>query len=465
MNKMQLMVAGPAATRARGLGGGPGRYRPAGSGSRWAAPPLRYTDESLALLCRHVGEAQDAMGRRLLIENPSSYLAFRHSPIPAPAFLGELARRTGCGILCDVNNVFVTDGNLGGDPAAYLAALPADTIGRSTTWPGTPTSPRSRCSLTRHVGPSASSSASPAPESGMTPLRELQRDLRAGRPLHRAVLRPPVAGYRRSPRRTVAWHDGGMHGARSVEPAVGLAIMAKAPRAGAVKTRLCPPLRPPEAAELARCFLLDTVARVAGVAGVRPILAYEPEEARAEFERLAPGFALIAQRGEGLGARQGGVVAEAVRLGHEAVLLIGTDAPTLPSECLDEAVDLVMAPRVDLVLGPTEDGGYYLIGLRTPCPALFEDMPWSSSAVLARTLDRGRRLGLRVACLPRWYDVDTGADLDRLGAELAVTPGALPRHTREFLARRIVGGPSRVKPADHEDHTTDGGGAAASSRG
>jgi len=91
--------------------------------------PLPYTDESLALLCRHVGQVQDALGRRLLIENPSGYLAFRHSPIPEPAFLGELARRTGCGILCDVNNVFVSCGNLGGDPAAYLAALPTDAIG------------------------------------------------------------------------------------------------------------------------------------------------------------------------------------------------------------------------------------------------------------------------------------------------------------------------------------------------
>jgi glycosyltransferase A (GT-A) superfamily protein (DUF2064 family) len=81
---------------------------------------------------------------------------------------------------------------------------------------------------------------------------------------------------------------------------VGLAIMAKAPRAGAVKTRLCPPLRPPEAAELARCFLLDAVERAAGVVGVRPVLAYAPVEARGEFESVAPGFALLAQQGEDL---------------------------------------------------------------------------------------------------------------------------------------------------------------------
>jgi len=91
--------------------------------------PLPYTEESLDVLCRHVSQAQEALGWRLLIENPSSYLRFRHSPIPEPEFLGELARRTGCGLLCDVNNVFVTCRNLGQDPAAYLTALPSDVIG------------------------------------------------------------------------------------------------------------------------------------------------------------------------------------------------------------------------------------------------------------------------------------------------------------------------------------------------
>lgn len=91
--------------------------------------PLPYTEESLDVLCRHVSQAQEALGRRLLIENPSSYLRFRYSPIPEHEFLGELVRRTGCGLLCDVNNVFVTCGNLGQDPAAYLAALPSDAIG------------------------------------------------------------------------------------------------------------------------------------------------------------------------------------------------------------------------------------------------------------------------------------------------------------------------------------------------
>ena len=91
--------------------------------------PLPYTEESLDVFCRHVGEAQEALGRRLLIENPSSYLRFRHSTIPEAEFLTETARRTGCGILCDVNNIYVSAKNFGFDPIAYLDALPAAAIG------------------------------------------------------------------------------------------------------------------------------------------------------------------------------------------------------------------------------------------------------------------------------------------------------------------------------------------------
>jgi uncharacterized protein (UPF0276 family) len=91
--------------------------------------PLPYTVESLALVAGHVAEVQDALGRPLLIENPSSYLRFHHSPIPEPEFLAELARRTGCSLLCDVNNVFVSCRNFDEDPGAYLDALPAAAIG------------------------------------------------------------------------------------------------------------------------------------------------------------------------------------------------------------------------------------------------------------------------------------------------------------------------------------------------
>jgi uncharacterized protein (UPF0276 family) len=91
--------------------------------------PLPYTEESLDLFCRHVEEGQEALGRRLLIENPSSYLRYRHSCIPEPEFLTEVARRTGCGILCDVNNIYVSAKNFGFDPITYVDALPVEAIG------------------------------------------------------------------------------------------------------------------------------------------------------------------------------------------------------------------------------------------------------------------------------------------------------------------------------------------------
>jgi hypothetical protein len=91
--------------------------------------PLPYTDEALEVLCRNVARAQERLGRRLLIENPSGYLRFAHSSIAEVDFLNALARRTGCGVLCDVNNIYVTCANLGGDPAAWLDGLDASTVG------------------------------------------------------------------------------------------------------------------------------------------------------------------------------------------------------------------------------------------------------------------------------------------------------------------------------------------------
>jgi uncharacterized protein (UPF0276 family) len=91
--------------------------------------PLPYSEASLDLFCHHVEEAQEVLGRRLLIENPSSYLRYRYSPIPEPEFMTELARRTGCGILCDVNNIHVSAWNFRFDPMAYLEALPIEAIG------------------------------------------------------------------------------------------------------------------------------------------------------------------------------------------------------------------------------------------------------------------------------------------------------------------------------------------------
>ena len=215
---------------------------------------------------------------------------------------------------------------------------------------------------------------------------------------------------------------------------IAVAIMAKAPRPGEVKTRLCPPLTPPQATEVYRSFLLDKIAQVRGLDGVAPVVAYTPDDARGEFARLAPGFSLLAQRGAGLGARLTAAVADLLGDGHDGVILLDTDTPTLPRAHLEEAVRALRRGTGEVVLGPTEDGGYYLVGLGAPAPALFEGIPWSTAGVLAATLERARAAGLRARLLPPWFDVDTGPDLDRLRAALDGAGVAAAPHTRACLA-------------------------------
>lgn len=216
---------------------------------------------------------------------------------------------------------------------------------------------------------------------------------------------------------------------------VAVAIMAKAPRPGAVKTRLCPPLTSHEAAELSRCFLLDKIAQLRALTGASLAVAFTPDSERPLFEALAPGFALVPQRGDDLGGRLHSTLETLLRLGHTAAIAVDSDTPTLPTEFLQRAVELSAARETDVVLGPTEDGGYYLIGLHAAHPKLFDGMPWSTSAVLGETLSRARAARLRTACLPSWFDVDTPADLERLRAGLDAQSDGGAIETRRFFAR------------------------------
>ena len=217
---------------------------------------------------------------------------------------------------------------------------------------------------------------------------------------------------------------------------VAVAIMAKAPRAGEVKTRLCPPLSHAEAAELYRCFLLDKLAQVRAVAGARAVLAFTPDDERGLFGQLAPDFQLVGQGDGDLGRRLltsiGGLLGD----GYTGALAIDSDTPSLPIAFLERAVDLVTTPDIDVVLGPCDDGGYYLIGMRRVWPTLFEAIPWSTAHVLTETARRAEAEGLRVACLPTWFDVDTPEDLERLTASLAAPDSNTAYHTRRFLERR-----------------------------
>lgn len=210
-------------------------------------------------------------------------------------------------------------------------------------------------------------------------------------------------------------------------------IMAKMPQAGAVKTRLCPPLAPQTAAVLYRAFLLDKIAQVRRLAQASPTIAYTPEDGRGFFAALAPDFTLIPQQGADLGERLANSFAQCFAAGYTGVLAIDSDTPTLPTDFLQQAVHLIATPQTEVVIGPTEDGGYYLIGLRALHRELFADMAWSTAAVVPETRQRAAAKGLQIAWLPPWFDIDTVEDLQRLRAMLTQTTATEPRHTRQFF--------------------------------
>jgi uncharacterized protein len=201
-----------------------------------------------------------------------------------------------------------------------------------------------------------------------------------------------------------------------------LAIMAKAPRSGKVKTRLSPPLTPAEAAALNIAFLQDTAENIAAVAREAPaagLISYTPIGDESAFAGLLPpGFALVPQRGEGFGDRLLHAAQDILALGFASVCLIDSDSPTAPRAAFLQAVRELARPGDRLVLGPSDDGGYYLIGLKHPHPEPFAEIAWSTSAVFAQTCARARAVHLEVVELPRWYDVDDAATLATLESEL-----------------------------------------------
>jgi uncharacterized protein len=202
-------------------------------------------------------------------------------------------------------------------------------------------------------------------------------------------------------------------------PRPAVIVMVKAPRAGFVKTRLVPKLSETEAAALAACFAQDVV-RAAGRVAANLLIAYTPSDGREVLEALLPGGVLwFEQRGEDLGARLESAAAEAFDLDFAPLIFIGADSPTLPPAFIATAIGRLTAEEADVVLGPTEDGGYYLIGLHRRARGLFQDVAWSTPQAYAQTAQNATRLGLRLLQLPRWYDVDTPSDLSRLRAELS----------------------------------------------
>jgi uncharacterized protein len=219
-----------------------------------------------------------------------------------------------------------------------------------------------------------------------------------------------------------------------VNRARALVVVGKAPEAGRTKTRLSPPLSPAQAADLSGAFLQDTIAVAAAAAWDRVSVVYPPTRHAERVLRavLPPNVHLAPQQGDGLGAALADAFRSHLAEGFGRVVLIGSDNPTLPPSLLADADRALDAH--DLVLGPSADGGYYLIGMDRPHLGVFEDIRWSTSVVCAQTLQRADALGLRVATIQPWYDVDTGADLARLRAELEGSPATVAPATRAVLA-------------------------------
>ena len=227
-----------------------------------------------------------------------------------------------------------------------------------------------------------------------------------------------------------------------------LAVMAKAPRAGKVKTRLAPALGMDGSAAINICFLRDTMRNIADVAAqgsAAGLVCYTPVGDESAFDGLLPeGFALIAQRGDAFGERLLAAARDILSCGYGSVCLIDSDSPTLPQSALVQAVDELLRPGDRVVLGGSDDGGYYLIGLKQPHAAPFERITWSTGSVYAETVERVRETGIELVELPVWYDVDDAATLAVLEAELldgrrpafASVDGYAAEATREFLQAR-----------------------------
>jgi rSAM/selenodomain-associated transferase 1 len=196
-----------------------------------------------------------------------------------------------------------------------------------------------------------------------------------------------------------------------------LLVVAKQPAPGQTKTRLCPPLTHDQAADLYDCFLRDTLSIMRAVSDVRCVIGYLPEDAQGYFRQLAPDMELSPQRGASLGERLDHLLTEALLGGSQRAVIMNSDSPTLPAGYLGQAFDDLA--DADVVLGPTHDGGYYLIGVKQPQPRLLREVQMSTSRVLADTLELAKAGGLTVSLLPTWYDVDTIEELHQLDGEMA----------------------------------------------
>jgi len=202
-----------------------------------------------------------------------------------------------------------------------------------------------------------------------------------------------------------------------------IGIICKAPQSGRSKTRLAAAIGAVAASELSACFLRDVasaIEAVPGVLGIRGYGVYAPAGAEHIMRQLLPaGFGLLLQAGDDLGYVLFGAARALLLAGHDCVLLVNGDSPTLPARLLVQAIETLREPGDRMVLGPASDGGYYLIGLKHPHRQLFTNIAWGTDTVARSTCERAAEIGLATTLLPEWYDVDDIETLRWLQDELA----------------------------------------------
>lgn len=243
-----------------------------------------------------------------------------------------------------------------------------------------------------------------------------------------------------------------------------IAVMAKAPQPGRSKTRLVPPLTPEQAAGSSAAFLRDITENIAAAsneADIHAYIAYAPLGMEALFEGhiangtrlvLADGSPQMPEKVQGFGRCLLHAIRSLLADGYGAACVLNSDSPTLPTGILTRAAALLAQPGDRAVLGPADDGGYYLLGLKAEHAHLFEDITWSTESVALQTALRAREIGLELVMLPTWYDVDDAASLYRLIDDLeegtppdgALIPFAAPA-TRAFLAPMGLGLETLIK--------------------
>jgi rSAM/selenodomain-associated transferase 1 len=227
--------------------------------------------------------------------------------------------------------------------------------------------------------------------------------------------------------------------ADAVSAFCGIAFMAKASAPGRAKTRLVPPLTFDEAANLNTAFLRDVADNVllaarhfanlaAPHAGIAGYAAYGPPGSEEFFRRTLPrSIGLVGAWLPNFGDCLFHTISEILTRGHGSAVVLNADSPTLPTALLIETAEALAQPGDRAVLGPSNDGGYYLLGLKAAHRHMFDNIDWSTERVAAQTRERAREIGLEVHTLPVWYDVDDVDGLRRLHAELSGEDFAAPR--------------------------------------